>query len=215
MKFKQIENPLAIDEELAFNFEGLPCFKYSPSLIADRGKDFRMWTTFRLRSEVLFLEHEDERYEISLQPRDRKSSSLSVDLYRFALLSPKVHLGDAHGSQSKLSIPLADKDLASVLYRDLDWKNLIWDQSSLVVKGRALTEEGEGVGEDEAMVCQIKRLYWMIRDDARKADDHHETIESDDADGTMDVEKKEKKGKEVKKDEKEESVAINANKGQS
>ncbi|KAG0202940.1 hypothetical protein BGX33_009387 [Mortierella sp. NVP41] len=129
-----------------FTHQGDPCFKYSPELVMDRHDGLsRKWTSWRLKKEVLILENEEERYEISLQ-HQAGTDARRFDQYRFAVISPRTSLS----SWSKASYPLDSADLTEVLYEDLDWQDFEWVERGVVIqpsqreKHGAATSNGNG-----------------------------------------------------------------------
>ncbi|KAF9135376.1 hypothetical protein BGW39_003173 [Mortierella sp. 14UC] len=129
-----------------FTHQGDPCFKYSPELVMDRHDGLsRKWTSWRLKKEVLILENEEERYEISLQ-HQAGTDARRFDQYRFAVISPRTSLS----SWSKASYPLDSTDLTEVLYEDLDWQDFEWVERGVVIqpsqreKHGAATSNGHG-----------------------------------------------------------------------
>ncbi|KAG0069050.1 hypothetical protein BGZ89_003617 [Linnemannia elongata] len=113
-----------------FTHQGDPCFKYSPELVMDRHDGLsRKWTSWRLKKEVLILENEEERYEISLQ-HQAGTDARRFDQYRFAVISPRTSLS----SWSKASYPLDSADLTEVLYEDLDWQDFEWVERGVVIQ---------------------------------------------------------------------------------
>ncbi|KAF9897267.1 hypothetical protein BX616_005897 [Lobosporangium transversale] len=113
-----------------FTNQGDPCFKYSPELVMDRHDGLsRKWTSWRLKKEVMILENDEERYEISLQ-HHAGTDARRFDQYRFAVISPRTSLS----SWSKTAYPLDPADLTEVLYEDLDWQDFEWVERGVVVQ---------------------------------------------------------------------------------
>ncbi|KAF9288816.1 hypothetical protein BGZ68_010550 [Mortierella alpina] len=126
-----------------FTHQGDPCFKYSPELVMDRHDGLsRKWTSWRLKKEVLIVENDEERYEISLQ-HQAGTDARRFDQYRFAVISPRTSLS----SWSKASYPLESSDISEVLYEDLDWQDFEWVDRGVVVQP---TERRQGAKQDGA-----------------------------------------------------------------
>ncbi|KAF9936366.1 hypothetical protein BGZ67_002427 [Mortierella alpina] len=124
-----------------FTHQGDPCFKYSPELVMDRHDGLsRKWTSWRLKKEVLIVENDEERYEISLQ-HQAGTDARRFDQYRFAVISPRTSLS----SWSKASYPLESSDISEVLYEDLDWQDFEWVDRGVVVQP---TERRQGAKQD-------------------------------------------------------------------
>ncbi|KAG0299997.1 hypothetical protein BGZ98_009579 [Dissophora globulifera] len=123
-----------------FTHQGDPCFKYSPELVMDRHDGLsRKWTSWRLKKEVLILENDEERYEISLQ-HHAGTDARRFDQYRFAVISPRTSLS----GWSKANYPLDSADLTEVLYEDLDWQDFEWVERGVVVQPRAKRNAARG-----------------------------------------------------------------------
>lgn len=173
-----------------FTQQGYPCFKYSPELVMDRHDGLsRKWTSWRLKSAVLILENDEERYEISLQ-HQAGTDSRRFDQYRFAVISPRTSL------PSEATYPLGAQDLVEVLYEDLDWQDFEWVERGVVVqpsnrpKKNGAMEGVDGVATNkqevpmevdgdetqsqalsddtqEGVFCVVSRLLWRSRTENR------------------------------------------------
>ncbi|KAF9113708.1 hypothetical protein BGX27_000979 [Mortierella sp. AM989] len=121
-----------------FTHQGDPCFKYSPELVMDRHDGLsRKWTSWRLKKEVMILENDEERYEISLQ-HHAGTDARRFDQYRFAVISPRTSLS----SWSKATYPLNSSSLSEVLYEDLDWQDFEWVERGVVVQPSQRAKQG-------------------------------------------------------------------------
>lgn len=97
----------------------------------------RKWTSWRLKKEVLILENEEERYEISLQ-HQAGTDARRFDQYRFAVISPRTSLS----GWSKAGYPLDSADLTEVLYEDLDWQDFEWVERGVVIQPSPREKQG-------------------------------------------------------------------------
>ncbi|KAF9425842.1 hypothetical protein BGZ94_007173 [Podila epigama] len=114
-------------------------FKYTPELVMDRHDGLsRKWTSWRLKTAVLVLENDEERYEISLQ-HQAGTESRRFDLYRFAVISPRVSL------PSEKAYPLKPQDLVDVLYEDLDWQDFEWVERGVVIQPTSRPKKPEAI----------------------------------------------------------------------
>ncbi|KAF9923496.1 hypothetical protein FBU30_006478 [Linnemannia zychae] len=135
-----------------FTHQGDPCFKYSPELVMDRHDGLsRKWTSWRLKKEVLILENEEERYEISLQ-HHAGTDARRFDQYRFAVISPRTSLS----SWSKASYPLDSSDLTEVLYEDLDWQDFEWVERGVVIQPSQRDKHGSTSNGNGSMMEGIE-----------------------------------------------------------
>ncbi|KAF9999812.1 hypothetical protein BGZ65_004880, partial [Modicella reniformis] len=135
-----------------FTHQGDPCFKYSPELVMDRHDGLsRKWTSWRLKKEVLILENDEERYEISLQ-HQAGTDARRFDQYRFAVISPRTSLS----SWSKATYPLNQADLTEVLYEDLDWQDFEWVERGVVVQPSPRSKQSAAQGGPSSLMEGIE-----------------------------------------------------------
>ncbi|KAF9161065.1 hypothetical protein DFQ26_004904 [Actinomortierella ambigua] len=121
-----------------FTQQGDPCFKYTPELVMDRHDGLsRKWTSWRLKKEVLILENDEERYEISLQ-HHAGTDSRRFDRYRVAVISPRtsLSLSSSRNNRNPTTYPLdlAQHQLVEILYEDLDWQDFEWVERGVVIQ---------------------------------------------------------------------------------
>ncbi|CAJ0629230.1 4427_t:CDS:2, partial [Entrophospora sp. SA101] len=123
-----------------FNNEHDPCYKYSPELMSDS-----KYIINRLYSEVLYLENDDERYEVSYNEKQSK--------YRFSIVSPSVYLGDRN--KSNLKHPLSSDKLDEIIRDDLDFHELSWNIVGVVVADKQ--------NQQHSLLCIINRIFWYSK----------------------------------------------------
>jgi hypothetical protein len=113
---------------MRFNLTNEPCLKYSHAFLADKGIEKTQWTSYRLFNEVLYVENEQDRYEISMLPH---LSPMGYYTYRCA----KVKLPLMRIDQQKH--PLLDFYL-QIIDSDLDWQEFIWTPDTLVINNQKI-----------------------------------------------------------------------------
>lgn len=112
---------------VVFSLANDPCIKYTQNVVADRGTQPQAYTAYRFHTGVLYLETDQERYELSLQRSDS-----SGDVYQWARVH-EPHLMPVK-VLSTLGVPLpADK--VAVLEQDLKWTELTWNWDAVRVRG--------------------------------------------------------------------------------
>lgn len=136
---------------VTFNAANDPVIGYSLAAICDRGMDEKFWTSTRLKKEVLYLESQETRFELS-----RCSVSKGkYDLYRWSKVLPEPLLLTHISSLSRLKpikgavkrkksdAPHSDVQVfplplsrISVLENDLDWDEIEWGPDSVRVRGQ-------------------------------------------------------------------------------
>ncbi|CAG8808766.1 23396_t:CDS:2, partial [Racocetra persica] len=146
--FEENELNQSDDPVIVFNNEGDPCFKYTPQLMADDE-----FVRKRLRNEVMYLENDDERYEISYDE--------TRDKYRFAIVSSSVHLGppvplkDQENSPNKMQIFPLPSSLEDSFRDDLDYHEMTWNIVGVIVADKT--------NPLHSLLCISKRVFWRDR----------------------------------------------------
>jgi hypothetical protein len=123
------------DFTLIFNM----CFEmwlaYSLSAIADKGRELKHYTSWKLKDKVLYLETNDKRYEISRNISDHTNDDYLFDefeTFRFAeVLSPWEKDNDFMLNQ--IIIPL-NKEYINVIFPRIDWHDIEWAEDSMKIK---------------------------------------------------------------------------------
>ncbi|PNW85357.1 hypothetical protein CHLRE_03g182600v5 [Chlamydomonas reinhardtii] len=114
---------------IQFNLCNEPWLKYTLSAIADKGMKHSGWTSARLRSEVLFLETNSERYQlcnvsISDDPKGK-------DLFTFARCKAPLPIS----LLQKTGVP-QPAELVEVVEKDIEWEEFKWGVSSVNLRGK-------------------------------------------------------------------------------
>jgi len=127
-----------------YNLANEPCFKYNLSLLCDRGVEQSDWTSYRLRSSVLYLETRNIRYELSKEG-STVIEGMKYDTYRWVqvLDPPKITSAFLRSE----AVPLQD-DQVKVLESNLDWSQIHYGPSSIRVNGKEYP---------------ITKLFWFPR----------------------------------------------------
>ncbi|KAG8465599.1 hypothetical protein KFE25_002906 [Diacronema lutheri] len=145
---------------VCFNLSNEPMFKYSLPLIADRGFEPSEWTSTRLRTEVLFLESDSRRFQLSVDASAPAPGAQSAggggtpppayDCYTFAeVLDPQTL--DAEATK-KAGVPLPPRHMR-VLHERLDWEEIAWGRASVRIR--------------DAAEYSLSRLQWVPATDAK------------------------------------------------
>ena len=95
--------------------------------MSDRGYNIKLRTSYRLLSEVLYLEHKRTRYELCAEEKTPSSSqSLEpVIRYRFSIVLNPISV-----SRQVVTRPLPETSL-NILYQDLEWRSVVRHPSIL------------------------------------------------------------------------------------
>jgi hypothetical protein len=138
---------------MRFNLTSEPCFKYSHVLLADKGPKKEGWTSFRFCNEVLYVENEKDRFEISTK---FIINSLGYYTYRFCRVRPPLLCVDQQAH------PLPELFLQP-LYVDLDWHELSWRPDAVIIRGQKIP---------------LTKFYWCPRTPETHIPADHQTIGS-------------------------------------
>ena len=111
---------------IQYNLCNEPWMKYSVSLVADQGFKRSQWTCARLRRDVLYLETQRKRYELSRV----SSKSGDEDRFRWALSKKPLPLD----ATREVGVPLP-KTHVDTSIDDLRWDEIQWGANSVCVRG--------------------------------------------------------------------------------
>lgn len=141
---KSLSDKFVPNITLTFNLSNDPCMKYSLGTVADKDYECASYTSFRLRSEVIYVETSTERYELSWTgsrpatlPTTPVGASTTrkdvmLDTYRWARVRDPRQLDAA--VMSLLDVPLPDSFVEEI-ETDLDWSEIEWGPNSIRVRG--------------------------------------------------------------------------------
>ena len=117
-----------------YNLCNEPWLKYALSLVTDRGLDPKLWTSYRLRSEVLFLESTTQRFELSrCPPADQGGGKRNSGPDKYIL---KLCNAPLEGRQLReLGVPLPPAHVQDVS-GPLDWEEFGLCTDGLLVGGK-------------------------------------------------------------------------------
>ncbi|RIA99252.1 hypothetical protein C1645_811732 [Glomus cerebriforme] len=126
---------------LVFNNEGDPCYKYNQHMMMDE-EELRK----QLETNVLYLENDEERYEISYDAERRK--------YRFAIVAPNAYLGTRtiFKDQEATIFPLQGSNLDELIRDDLELREMTWNVVGVIVADKT--------NPQHSLLCISKRVYW-------------------------------------------------------
>uniref|UniRef100_A0A6B2LF02 Uncharacterized protein n=1 Tax=Arcella intermedia TaxID=1963864 RepID=A0A6B2LF02_9EUKA len=113
---------------ILYNLSQEPCLKYDFNLICDRGVNCTHWTSFKLKSTVLFLENFNNRFELS---REEFPLSTGFDAYRWAKVLKPFHL--TRDLLSKVNVPLPNEYI-DIIHQNLDFSDIRWGYDSVIIQ---------------------------------------------------------------------------------
>lgn len=125
---------------IVFNMCNEPSFKYSCANICDKGSDVKQWTSYKLKTMVLYLETQAERFEIArveTQSQNEYNDFFKeFDNYRVARLKePQNYDNEFFEKNSK---PLESKYL-EIIANDIDWTEIEWGSDTVKVKDQMIS----------------------------------------------------------------------------
>ncbi len=135
---------IVASEAITFDLSNRPCLVFTLTAVADRGSDRTLWPSKRLSREVMYVESDEARYEISrteaperrgdgVEKRREDGKEKKKGLYvRFAEVNRKVVKREMFEDELTPA-PLKEWDLvSSAVYK---WSALKWDAIGLSVGG--------------------------------------------------------------------------------
>ena len=128
------DNMYYTEFNMVFNLSSEMWLAYSLPAICDKGRDFKDFTSYRLKKSVLYIETANERYEISLNFMDHNNDDYlfeEFETYKIAQVLDPIPKDNDFMREQK--IPLNDI-YVKVLYNMVDWHDLLWGENSLKIK---------------------------------------------------------------------------------
>lgn len=119
----------AINPTIVFNLSLEPSYLFNLSTFADRTDDLSGRASYKLQDNVLYIETNKERYEISKIAGNMNEGGIK---YKFALVDEPYMKDNQFMGQVKR--PLEDQHI-KVIETEIDWSEFIWGEKSLIVKG--------------------------------------------------------------------------------
>ena len=110
------DNMYYTEFNMVFNLSSEMWLAYSLPAICDKGRDFKDFTSYRLKKNVLYIETPSQRFEISLNFMDHNNDDYLFEEY-----------------ETEEKIPLNDK-YVKVIFNMVDWHDLLWGENSLKIK---------------------------------------------------------------------------------
>lgn len=123
---------------MRFNLTNEPCFKYSHILLADKGFERTERTSFRFFNEVLYVENDQHRYEISTK---FLLNSMGYYTYRFS----KVKFPLLRADQQIHPLP---EPCVQLIYDKLDWQEFVWVPDAILIRDQTIS---------------LTKFYWCIK----------------------------------------------------
>lgn len=112
---------------IQYNLCNEPWMKYSIALVADQGFKRSLWTCARLRRDVLYLETNKKRYELSYA----QGKEGEEDRFKWAVSKKPLPLEDT----IKAGVPLPKANI-DVVEDDLRWDEIQWGSNAVIVRGK-------------------------------------------------------------------------------
>ena len=128
------DNMYYTEFNMVFNLSSEMWLAYSLPAICDKGRDFKDFTSYRLKKNVLYIETENQRYEISLNYMDHNNDDFLFEEYETYKIAEVIDpISKDNDFMREVRIPLDDKYI-KVIYKMVDWHDLLWGENSLKIK---------------------------------------------------------------------------------
>jgi hypothetical protein len=119
------------DLNMVFNLSNEMWYAYSLPAICDKGKEFKDYTSWKLKDKVLYIETEKSRYEIARNILDVTNDDYLFEEYEtFKLSQVKSPEFKDNDHMIEFAVPLKEVD---VIFARLDWHSFEWGEDSLKV----------------------------------------------------------------------------------
>ena len=128
------DNMYYTEFNMVFNLSSEMWLAYSLPAICDKGRDFKDFTSYRLKKSVLYIETANQRFEISLNFMDHNNDDYlfeEYETYKIAEVLDPIQKDNDFMREEK--VPLDDK-YVKVIYNMIDWHDLLWGENCLKIK---------------------------------------------------------------------------------
>ena len=128
------DNMYYTEFNMVFNLSFEMWLAYSLPAICDKGRDYKDFTSYRLKKSALYIETSDKRYEISLNYMEDNNDDYlfeEFETYKIAEVLDPIPKDNDFMLDNK--IPLESKYLKEI-YNNVDWHELFWGENSLKVR---------------------------------------------------------------------------------
>jgi hypothetical protein len=131
---KLSENLFYKDLNFVFNSCNELWYEYSLPAIGDKGKEIKEYTSWKLKDKVLYLETENNRFEISRNISDHTNDDyLFEEFETFRLSEVKDGFKKDNDFMLENSVPLSD-NFVDVIFSRFDWHELNWGENSVLIR---------------------------------------------------------------------------------
>ena len=131
---KLADNMYYTEFNMIFNLSCEMWLAYSLPAICDKGRDYKDFTSWKLKDKVLYIETIDKRYEIALNITDRTNDDyLFEEFETYNLSEVKNPIEKDNDFMIDNQIPLESKHIEP-LYKRVDWHEFIWGETALKVR---------------------------------------------------------------------------------
>ena len=127
------DNMYYTEFNMVFNLSFEMWLAYSLPAICDKGRDFKDFTSYRLKKNVLYIETSNQRFEISLNLMDHNNDDYLFEEYEKYKIAEVIDpIPKDNDFMRKTNIPLEDKYI-KVIYNMVDWHDLLWGENCLKI----------------------------------------------------------------------------------
>ena len=120
------------DNNMVFNLSFEMWYSYSLPSICDKGREFKDFTSWKLKDKVLYIETDDKRFEISRNVLDHANDDYLFEEYETFKLSEIINPSEKDNDYMiENGTPLKNVE---VVFPRLDWQSLEWGEDSLKVQ---------------------------------------------------------------------------------
>lgn len=122
---------------IIFNLNNDPAYAYSLMNICDKGKDSKTWLCFVLKSQVLYIDTEDDR-RIEISKINPEHQNIFGDYTTFMVSEVLEPWRLSTEVMSNENVPLNQQHV-QIIFPEVEWTDICWADSSLKIKDFNLT----------------------------------------------------------------------------
>lgn len=135
---KLADNMYYTEFNMIFNLSYEMWLAYSLPAICDKGRDYKGYTSWKLKNKVLYIETTEKRYEISLNVLVHKDDEFlfeEFELFNFSEVKDPIEKDNDF--MLKTSIPLSE-EYTIPIYEKVDWAEFLWGETALKVRDKVI-----------------------------------------------------------------------------
>jgi hypothetical protein len=133
-KLKDLQENYYNDFNMVFNLSNEMWLAYSLPAIVDKGKEFKEYTSWKLKDKVLYVETHDKRYEIVRNILDHTNDDFLFEEYETFRFSEVKEPFEKDNDFILVNPRPLKAEHIDVVFPRLDWHSFQWGEDSLLIQ---------------------------------------------------------------------------------